>query len=172
VAALSLRDLAAQVGMRAPSLYTYFGSKNELLDAMFAQGMQAMADRMDRAPRGRDAHQTFRNRARAFVDAAAEDPVRYDLLFQRPIPDFAPSSGSLAIGLAHLAQTREMARAAGLRDDAAFDLFMATTRGLVTMQVANQPGGDRWVGLVDEAVDTFVARFAGSRRAARRRRLE
>lgn len=168
IAGLSLRELAARVGMRAPSLYTYYAAKNDLLDAMFAQGMQEMADRMQRAPRGRDPRLTFRNRARAFVDAAAEDPVRYDLLFQRPIPGFAPSAGSLAIGLQHLARTREIARAAGLQDDGAFDLFMATTRGLVAMQIANEPGGRRWVGLVDEAVDTFVERFTG--RTARRRR--
>src|SRR5690348_6084950 len=100
VATLSLRELAARLGMRAPSLYTYFSSKNDLLAAMFAQGMQEMAEQMQLAPQGRDAHQTFRNRARAFVYAAAEDPVRYDLLFQRPIPDFTPSPESLAIGLA------------------------------------------------------------------------
>lgn len=34
----SLRELAAQVGMRAPSLYQYFATKNDLYDAMFSQG--------------------------------------------------------------------------------------------------------------------------------------
>ncbi|TMK84168.1 MAG: helix-turn-helix transcriptional regulator, partial [Actinobacteria bacterium] len=38
LAALSLRDLAAKVGMRAPSLYSYFDSKHAIYDAMFLQG--------------------------------------------------------------------------------------------------------------------------------------
>jgi AcrR family transcriptional regulator len=38
LAALSLRDLAARVGMRAPSLYQYFDSKHAIYDAMFGQG--------------------------------------------------------------------------------------------------------------------------------------
>src|SRR5690242_17950620 len=38
LAGLSLRDLAAAVGMRAPSLYSYFASKNDIYDAMFADG--------------------------------------------------------------------------------------------------------------------------------------
>src|SRR5262245_31752917 len=44
LAALSLRDLAARVGMRAPSLYQYFPSKHAIYDAMFAQGMRAALD--------------------------------------------------------------------------------------------------------------------------------
>ena len=44
LAALSLRDLAARVGMRAPSLYQYFASKHAIYDAMFEQGTrQALA---------------------------------------------------------------------------------------------------------------------------------
>jgi len=44
---VTLRDVAAGVGMRAPSLYTHFESKHAIYDAMFAQAWteceQAMA---------------------------------------------------------------------------------------------------------------------------------
>lgn len=160
IAALSLRELAAKVGMRAPSLYTYFPSKNSLYDAMYAQGMRAFAARMSNAPPGRNPRETLRNLARTFVGTAMQDPFRYELLFQRPIPGFAPSAESLAIGLTGLAATRKAAEAAGLRGERAFDLFMATMRGLVGMQIANEPDGDRWVRLVDEAVEILVAHYA------------
>lgn len=162
LAALSLRELAARVGMRAPSLYTYFPSKNDLYDAMYAQGMQQFAEHLSKSPPGRNAQEALRNRARAFVGAAVGDPFRYELLFQRPIPGFVPSPQSLAIGLTGLAETRQLAEAAGLRGQRAFDLFMATTRGLAAMQIANEPGGDRWARLVDEAVDTLVTHYASS----------
>ena len=35
---LTLRDIAQRVGMRAPSLYSHFESKNAIYDAMFATG--------------------------------------------------------------------------------------------------------------------------------------
>ena len=44
LAALALRDLAARVGMRAPSLYQYFPSKHAIYDAMFTQGTQRALD--------------------------------------------------------------------------------------------------------------------------------
>ena len=174
IASLSMRDLAAKVGMRAPSLYTYFPSKNDLFDAMYAEGMREMDALVGSSAIGRTPHETLRNRARAFVTAAVQDPVRFQLLFERPIPGFVPSPPSLAIGVTRMRETGTMAEAAGLRSQRELDLLMATTRGLVAMQIANEPGGDRWVGLVDEAVDILVAHYnaAGPSPTRRRRRTD
>jgi len=170
VAALSLRELAERVGMRAPSLYTYFASKNDLYSAMYAQGMQQFAEAMEATGRGRSAHHTLRNRATTFVRTALADPVRYELLFHRPIPGFVPAPPALAIGLSTLATTRAVAEAAGLRGERAFDLFMATSRGLIAMQIANEPGGERWARLMQEAVDILVAHYATDRPTGASRR--
>jgi len=174
IAALSMRDLAAEVGMRAPSLYNYFPSKNHLLDAMYAQGMQQMDELVRNSPRGRNPRETLRNRARAFVAGAVQDPFRFQLLFERPIPGFVPSPESLAVGLTRMKETSEMAVAAGLRGQRELDLFMAITRGLVAMQIANEPGGDRWVSLVDEGVDILIAHYTATdqRRRTRRQRAD
>ncbi|MHB8669559.1 MAG: TetR/AcrR family transcriptional regulator [Acidimicrobiales bacterium] len=160
VAALSLRELANRLGMRAPSLYTYFPSKNDLYDAMFAQGMREFSEHLRASAPGANPRETLRNRVRTWAAAAVEDPFRYELLFQRPIPGFVPSPDSLAIGLTAFAETRKLAAAAGLFGEGAFDLFIATTRGLVEMQMANEPDGDRWVRLVDEAVDIYTTHYA------------
>jgi hypothetical protein len=45
--------------------------------------------------------------------------------------------------------------AAGLPDPSALDLWTAVIAGLCAQQLANDPGGTRWVRLVDEAVDMF-----------------
>ena len=37
LAALTLREVAARVGIRAPSLYSHFASKHAILDAMFGE---------------------------------------------------------------------------------------------------------------------------------------
>ena len=37
LAALTLRAVAERIGMRSPSLYSHFDSKNAIYDAMFAE---------------------------------------------------------------------------------------------------------------------------------------
>lgn len=162
VAALSLRDVAEQVGLRTPSLYHYFPSKAALYDAMYAEGMQQFADQVLASPDGNDARETLRNRARTFVATAVADPVRYELLFHRSVPDLAPSPDHVDLALRVLDTTRQLAAAADIAGQAAFDLFMATVRGLIEVQIANEPAGDRWTRLVDEAVDILTAHYATS----------
>ena len=50
LAGISLRDLAARVDLRQPSLYSYFGSKHALYDAMFAQGCEQMLEGLHARP--------------------------------------------------------------------------------------------------------------------------
>jgi hypothetical protein len=39
-------------------------------------------------------------------------------------------------------------------------MWTALLTGLVAQQLANDPGGERWVRLVDDAVDLLIAGFA------------
>jgi hypothetical protein len=50
--------------------------------------------------------------------------------------------------------------AAGVAGEPALDMFRALITGLVSLQVANDPGGDRWIRLQDDAFDMFLARYA------------
>jgi AcrR family transcriptional regulator len=156
LAGLSLRDLAAAVGMRPPSLYSYFDSKHAIYDAMFRQGYEEMASReaiFSPVP-GREA---FQARVRAFLGFCTEDPARYQLLFQRTLPGFVPSAESFALAERVLDRAYEGLSAVGVTTAAHRDLFTAWTSGLADQQIANDPGGDRWLRLVDEAVDMFLA---------------
>ena len=161
LAALSLRDLATAVGMRAPSLYSYFDSKNAIYDAMFAQGNEALLERMRSVPATGDARRDLRVSARAFVDFCSEDVARAELLFQRRIPDFEPSPAAYALAVQVLDLGREALAAAGAPRDADLDLWTALLSGLVSQQISNDPGGERWSGLVDEAVDMYLGHISG-----------
>jgi AcrR family transcriptional regulator len=157
LAALSLRDLAARVGMRAPSLYQYFDSKHAIYDAMFGQAAQEsldaiMGERPDGSTReaiGAVAHRMF--------DFATSDAVRAQLLFQRTIPGFEPSPATYAPAVELVARVRHLFSDHGIRTDTAFDLFRAVVGGLVNQQLANDPGGDQYGRLVDPSVDMFLA---------------
>ena len=46
---LTLREVGSRVGMRGPSLYSYFDSKNAIYDAMFGQAWSRVPVRTGRA---------------------------------------------------------------------------------------------------------------------------
>ena len=161
LAGLSLRDVARRIGMRPPSLYWYFDSKHAIYDAMFAEGNRQLLARLAEQDWPADPRALLRLSARVFVEFSAEDVERYQLLFQRTIPDFEPSPGSYALAVQVLEQMRARFAAAGLSDPAQFDLWTALAAGLAAQQTSNDPGGDRWLRLVDEAVDMYADRVLG-----------
>ena len=153
----TLRDLGAEVGMRAPSLYVYAESKNALFDLMFADGYRRLAERIEATPRPDDPRALLRTAARLYVRFAAEDPVRFQLLFQFTAPGFEPSPESMALAGQALGDLVDVLAVAGVEDPAEVDLWTAVLTGLASQQVANDPGGDRWLRLVDAAVDRLLA---------------
>lgn len=154
LAGLSLRELATRVGMQAPSLYSYFASKHDIYDAMFAQGCREYYAGIA-IPDGLSAVETLRLMAHWFADFCTANPVRYQLMFQRTIPGFEPSPESFAISVAGL---EEFVRRLQAHDIAhAVDMYTGVMTGLVDQQISNDPGGDRWLRLIDDAMDMVLA---------------
>src|SRR5579875_2875319 len=156
LAALNLRDLATKVGMRPPSLYSYFDSKHAIYDAMFRQGNLVLLDRYAAVPDFDDPVEGLRAAARMFVQFGVEDPARAQLLFMRTIPGFEPSQATydVAVRIAELAKggLKRCGIPAGY-----FDLWTSLISGLVWQQISNEPGGNRWARWVDDVVDMFLA---------------
>ncbi len=145
------------MGMQAPSLYSYFDSKHAIYDAMFAQGAtEHLEGRLQLVFTG-DPLADLKTGMHYFVGFCTSDPVRYQLMFQRTIPDFEPSAESFAISIAGLQATRDVLASLGFTDPEVLDLLTAIGTGLTDQQISNDPGGDRWVRLVDEAMEMFFA---------------
>lgn len=106
LAGLTLRDVARKVGMRPPSVYSYFASKNAIYDAMYAQGCREFLRRMSRLDVTGDPLRDLTTGARVFIEFCVEDPARYQLMFQRTVPGFEPSAESYALALQALESTR------------------------------------------------------------------
>ena len=155
LASLSLRELAQQIGLKAPSLYSYFESKNAIYDALFAQGCQQLLDGRPEPIPG-DLLDGIREIMGYFVEFCVADPVRYQLLFQRTIPGFEPSAESYAISQNAMRLTRDWFADHGLDRPEVIDLFTAIGSGIAAQQNSNEPGGDRWTTLVDDAALMFV----------------
>jgi AcrR family transcriptional regulator len=161
VAGLSLRDLGQKVGMRAQSLYSYFDSKDAIYDALFGEGCRECLERLQRVDRTGDARASVRAGSRAWVDFCLEDHARYQLLFQRTIPGFEPSPESFVPSVEGLELTRQALVKAGAAEPGDLDLYTATVTGLVDQQISNDPDGDRWYRVLDDALDMFFAYIDG-----------
>jgi AcrR family transcriptional regulator len=157
LAAISLRDLADRVDLRQPSLYAYFDSKLGLYDLMFADGNRQLLELVGSLSPSDSPHDALVVFVEALVRFSTEDVVRHQLLFQRTIPGFEPSPVSYALALEFYEIARGRLAAAGVSDPGDVDVFSALVSGLAHQQVANDPGGDRWVRLAERAVDVFLA---------------
>ena len=152
----SLRELAAAVGMRAPSLYVYFPAKDHIYDAMFGESYRHLLELNTATPLPAEPRERLRAMAVMFFDFAVENPAGVQLMFWRVIPGFEPSPDAYAPSLQLMNLARKSFAEIGVADPAALDMWTALLTGLITQQTSNDPGGDRWRRLLDDAVDMFA----------------
>ena len=156
IAGVSLHALAREVGMRQPSLYEYFDSKHALYDAMFAHGNRQLLERLDTLDLPADPRAALKKILRTFIDFALEEPARCELLFERHVPGFTPTSESYALAEEAFGRIVSTMRDAGVTDEGDIDCLTAMTAGLMEAQLANDPGGDRWVRHLDRMIDLHL----------------
>jgi AcrR family transcriptional regulator len=157
LASLSLRELAKRAGITTPTVYAYFPSKNAIYDAMFGRAATQFAELMSEPYASEEPAAILAGGVRRFLEFCTSDTARYQLLFQRTIPRFEPSAASFAPAVRALELVRERLALNGIRDPRHVDMWTALTTGLVDQQISNDPGGDRWAGLIDDFVAMFLA---------------
>jgi len=173
VGGLSMSEMARRLGMRQPSLYKYFPSLHAVYDALFARGVAGTGAAIEAAvadgPRG---VVTIRAAGRALVRWAVDNPALAQLLYWRPVPGFAPTAATFAPSVTLMDQLRA-SFAAAMRagelgpkatSDEAPRLWTIVLSGLISQQMANEPGAGYDTGmftsLTDAALDMFFARYA------------
>jgi AcrR family transcriptional regulator len=102
LAHVTLREVAGLVGMRAPSLYTHFASKNAIYDAMFGDAWTQFLEYIEAAESGAptNSRAAMRYYARVYFDFAVAFPARHELMSLRTIPDFTPTAEGYAPSVA------------------------------------------------------------------------
>jgi AcrR family transcriptional regulator len=155
---VTLRAVAERVGMRSPSLYTHFESKNAIYDAMFAQAwsdylelVHDMDAQLPAAPR-----KALLFMLQTFVDYCAGDLVRFQIMNQRVLHDFTPSETAYAPSAQVMDDFRVRLARLGVRRDEDVDLITATVGGLIDNRFANDPGGDRYIRQLPRAIDMLA----------------
>ena len=153
---LTLREVATRVGMRPPSLYSHFESKDAIYDAMYGQAWRAFLELVRDRVLPADPRAALKEIASTFFDFAVADLARFQLMNQRSVPGFVPSEESYVPAVEVLERLRRELAAIGVRDEAGVDLFTALVGGLIDQQLANDPGGDRWRRLLDRVIDMYA----------------
>lgn len=158
IAGLTLRDIAARVGMQQPSLYSHFASKQAIYDAMFEQAWRTLLDQFRGAvddlptePRAR-----LSAIAERYFDFAVADLARHQLMDVSVIPGFHPSPQAYAPAVEAYGLMQEELRGLGITSGEDADLFTALIGGLVSQQLANDPGGQRWRRLIPRVMSMFA----------------
>jgi AcrR family transcriptional regulator len=193
---LSLGEVARRMGIRPPSLYVYFSSKEALYDALFARGAQEIADVLEEETRrlldtvepGEPLAEIMLKAARTFVRWAMEHPAYTQLLYWRPVPGFEPSPEAFAPAVEMVETSRsrfaELQRRGFIRADASIDDlqrdWVVILTGVITRQLANAPHEKFEEGRFTTALSDLMTMFGrhyeahpststrGSRRARQR----
>lgn len=98
---LSLRRIAAEAGGSTQLVYTLFGGKSGLADALYAEGYQrlaaAMRTALESAPPPGDPERLVAV-GRAYLRFASSEPAFFSLMFGQPIAGFTPAQLTRAHG--------------------------------------------------------------------------
>lgn len=168
--ALTMRRVAGAVGCSTTVLYTMFGAKEGLADALYREGFERLRRRLEAAGGDPDPLGRLRALGRAYRASALAEPGYYGVMFQQAIPGFRPSAESLVVAGASLEVLTQAVRAAmgagGLRAGdprAVAEVLWAAVHGVVSLELAGhfadpEVADDRFQTLASAAILPFLAR--------------
>ncbi len=170
--ALSLRRLAARLGVTAAALYAHVQDKRDLLRGVAEGEFSLLGDAFDRVAE-RDPLERVRAQARAYVDVARRRPELFRVMFLFPpgplgldVPGDAELPGATRV-FATAAATIEEAVSAGLlhAEDALLVTltFWAAAHGVATVVQLGLAEVDQ-ERLIDEIVDRLLAGYGATPR--------
>ena len=132
--ALTVRNITAEAGCSTTGVYTYFGGKQGLVEAIFVEGFESF----DRAVVPLLSKDDTLASGRAYRRWALANPTQYMVMFGRAVPDFTPSEAALQRAVqsfAALAETIERVAPGDDYAERAFHVF-ATLHGYVMLELS------------------------------------
>src|SRR4051795_1608985 len=144
--ALTVRSVATAAGCSTTGVYTWFGSKNGLVEAIFVDGFRRFHDAQQRVldDEGLDLGAL----ADVYRTWALANPTHYQVMFQGAVPDFEPSAEAHAVAWSTFAQLMVAADAAlrsrgvaGPVEDVAHHMW-ATVHGYVSLEISGMSPHD------------------------------
>lgn len=105
--ALTVRSVATSAGCSTTGVYTWFGGKNGLVEAIFIDGFRRFGTSLTQARAAAPAGRALDSLARAYRHWALANPTHYMVMFGRAVPDFEPSTEALLVARGTFEQLRD-----------------------------------------------------------------
>ena len=133
-AGLTVRNITQEAGCSTTGVYTYFGGKHGLVEAIFREGFDSFDEAVRSGLESGDLHAA----GRAYRRWALDHRTQYMVMFGRAVPDYVPSDAARERALMSFAILAEGVQRAAPGDDhaeRAYHLF-ATVHGYVMLEMA------------------------------------
>jgi AcrR family transcriptional regulator len=144
--ALTMRRIASAVGSSTSVLYSMFGSKAGIAEALWREGFERLYAALA-AVDGDDPLARLAAMGQAYRDSALSNHSYYGVMFARPIPEFVPSAEAYEVSLRPLRLLTDAVEAcieAGVfrRVDPAHAarVLWAASHGVVSLELAGYEG--------------------------------
>lgn len=90
-AELTVRQIAEEAGSSTMGVYTKFGSRAGILEAIYRRGFELLRAALGAVPENQDPIRQILDLALAYRRFALANPGLYPFLFEQPVPDFDPN---------------------------------------------------------------------------------
>lgn len=153
----SMRKLASRCGYTAPTIYHYFGDKNQLLDCLLEEHMVALVAELRRVPSTGDPTENMRAVFCAFADWGLASPTHYRLLTAVRPPELPPiAAGEEAREILEQPITELAARGRLYTDlETVRQSFWALFHGIVSLR-HTRPDVEWSDALVESSLDAMI----------------
>ena len=173
LAALTLRRIAREVGCSTTVLYTLFGGKQGVVDALWLEGFDRLWRLEEEALTAADPLARLAALGRAYRRHALANPDYYRIMFGSAVPGFRPSAESLAGGHQTFQVLVDAVRAsigAGLfrpeDPELIATVLWATVHGVVSLELAGNLREPEAETVFDRALRAVGAGFLSEDAAA------
>lgn len=164
--AVTVRAVAARIGCSAPALYQYFRDKDQILDALAAEGRSHLALQMERSldESGHGPAKRLRAAVRALWDFALANPETYAVMFGLSGQACHGGGGQAVAQLRKVARELAVKREAPEDADDLADSLIAASHGFIALALAGQIlGGCERAAELLTALAESVSKAVGKR---------
>ncbi len=106
-AAVSVRSVASRLGVSHQVVYSRFGGKTGLVDAMVLRGHTLLTARLEAVTESEGTPERVVALGHAYREAALAEPALYQVMFDRPVVGYEPSQASRDAARASFRPLRE-----------------------------------------------------------------